>query len=75
MKPGLNQQPASEASDASNAQVKGEPSSPLDEQVVNAFNVFGSDLPDEAFDAVFERISWNTLRWRAPTDARKLSDE
>ncbi len=69
MKPGLDQQPTSEASDASNAQVKCEPSSPIDEQVVNAFDVFGSDLPDEAFDAVIERISWNAVRSRAPTDA------
>ncbi len=51
------------------AQVKCEPSSPLDEQAVKALRVFGSDLPDEAFDAVIERISWNAVRSRAPTDA------
>jgi hypothetical protein len=69
MKPGRDPQSASEAGGAARAQIECELPSPPDEQVVNAFDVFGSDLPDTAFDGIFERMSENAVRSRAPKDA------
>jgi len=36
---------------------------------MNAFDVFGSDLPDTVFEGVFVRMTGGVVRSQAPKDA------
>lgn len=70
MKPDPESPPLSEAGGTPKDQGKHEPSSLRDErQVMNAFDVFGSDLPDTVFEGVFVRMTDGVVRSQASKDA------
>jgi hypothetical protein len=62
--------PSSETGGTPKDRVEHEPSSLRDErQVMNAFDVFGSDLPDTVFEGVFVRMTDGVVRSQAPKGA------